>query len=215
MVQSPLNNVVVKIKHKFTEGITGVAKLAAIQNLSSINIEDYVTITGDVVSPPLEISKRREYAGYGCSDIKPGDTAIFSYSVVSDMVQDSPETPPKFKNSFWYNGAEYFNCDILRLFAVIRDGEIRMQNGYVMLSEIEKPALIFLPNNLKKTVGVSSGVVSAIGDPLNGCKKVSSKVGDTVFFNPNVVQSYKINGKPFYIIPQHHILGTSVTGLWE
>lgn len=213
MIQSPLNNVIVRMKKKYLRGFTDVMKLAAIQNNSSVEMADLVNIVGEVVSVPLDISKKREYKGFSTVSIQVGDTAIFSPYIVYEFKSTAPEEEPIHKNSFWYR-EELWVCDITRLFAVIRDGEILMLNGYVMIVDIEKPPMIHLPQNIKRKLKTATGVVSEIGEPLSHLPKPNVKKGDTIYFNPSIIQLYAINGKPFGIISQSQILGkqTYVSG---
>ncbi len=202
MLRSPLNNVVVKVKEKMIKNFTSVLKMAAIQNLTSIDPADYVQIVGEVVSIPLEISTwKREYESYTTSDIRPGDKCIFSHDVIYSFVQKEPDADPIYKNSFWYKDGEYWMCDIKNLYAVIRDGEIRMQNGYVMLENLEKASNIYLPQHLKKALKTGSGVVTQIA------ANPSIKRNDKVYFNPNKLRLYQVNEKPFGIVRQSQILG--------
>lgn len=211
MIQSPYNNVIVKVKTKYIKNISSIMKMAAIQQGSSVEMADLVNIIGEVVSVPRSIDeKRREYKGFSSSDIKVGDTAIFSHSVIFEFGNTAPEEDPIFKNEFWFKGQTYFTADITRIFAVIRDGKIRMQNGYVMLEEMEKPALIILSQATKRSISAASAIVSHIGKNLSHLHRIEAEVGDTVYFNPNKVQLYQINEKPFGIISQSQILGHSV-----
>ena len=202
MIQSSLNNVIVKIKHKYIRNISEIMRVAAIQNNSTVQQADLVNIIGEVVSPPLEVSTwRREYKEYSARDIKAGDMAIFSHDVIYNFAPTETEEQPVYKNSFWYKDAEYWNCNIMNLYAVIRDDEIRMQNGYVMVADMEKPSQIILPQRVKKLHKSASAIVTHI--QMNP----RIKKGDRVYFNPNKLRLYQVDGKPFGIIKRSQILG--------
>lgn len=203
----PINNVVVQVKTKYIKNFTKILRLAAIQQQSSIDPADYVNIVGTVVATPLEISSKKGYEGFSAKDIKVGDVAIFSSSVIYEFTQTDPEAEPIFKNSFWWDSQEYFMCDIQKLYAVIRAGEIVMQNGYVMLEDIDKQPVIYLPQAIKKKVKTTEGTVTHIGHPLSNSKKIDCKEGDRVCFNPNILINHQIEGKEFSIVQQRHILG--------
>jgi co-chaperonin GroES (HSP10) len=191
-------------------------RIAAIQNNTSIEPADLVAITGEVVSVPLEISTwKRDYMGYSAADINPGDTAIFSHEVVFSFKSTAPEEDPIFKNSFWYKDAEYWLCDIIRLYAVVRDEKIRMQNGYVMLENLEKPPVIYLPQSTKKKINTAYATIAHVGKPLIHQKRIDCERGDIVYFNPNILRIYQINDKPFGIIKQSHVLGKRVASYEE
>jgi hypothetical protein len=205
----PLNSVIVQIKTKYIKNLSKVLRVAAIQQQSSIDPSDYCNIYGTVVSTPLEVAGWRDYKGYTADDIKVGDVAMFSSSVVAEMAQTDPEADPIFKNSFWWDGQEYWVCDITRIYAVVRAGEIRMQNGYVMVEHIEKQPNIFLPAHIKKSVRTTQAILTQIVN-------IDCKQGDTVFFNPNIITTYQIDDpttkepKEFGILQQKHVLGKAV-----
>jgi len=202
MFQHSLNNVIIKIKHKYIGNITDIMKVAAIQNNSSVQIADIVNIVGEVVSVPLEISTwRREFKGFSARDIKVGDTAIFSHDVIHNFTPNESTELPIFKNSFWYKDAEYWKCNIIHLYAVIRNEEIRMQNGYVMVGNMEKPSGLILPQRAKKMTNTATATVSHI--EMNP----TIKRGDKIYFNPNKLRLYQIDGKPFGILKKSQILG--------
>lgn len=201
MIQAPINNVIVQIKTKYIRNFTSLLKMAAIQNNTSIEPSDYCNIIGTVVSAPMSISSRREYNGFTQKDIKEGDVAIFSHEIIASTIQTDPEGEPVYKNMFWNNGKEYWLVNIDRLYAVIRDGEIRMQNGYVMLEHLEAPSKIILSASSKKKIKVGYGIVS------QAQKKSGLKQGDKVFFNPNHVRLYQLDGRPFGIITLKQIFG--------
>jgi co-chaperonin GroES (HSP10) len=204
MFQSTLNNIIVKIETRYIRNFTKILNLAAIQNLTSIEKADYVNIVGTVVSVPLEISTwKREYRGYSADDVMVGDTVVFSHNVIFDFVQKSPEADPIFKNSFWYKNNEYWRCNILELYAVVRDGEIRMQNGFVMVENIMEEPRIYLPQHLRRKANIGTGIVTQIQD--NGF----IHRGDTVFYNQSHLRTYQINEKPFGILKIEQILGKS------
>lgn len=201
MIQSHQNNVIVSIKTKYIRNFSKILRMAAIQNNTSIEPSDYVNIIGEVVSSPLSISNRREYKNFSQEDIKVGDTVIFSHEVIANTIQTEPEAEPIYKNMFWYKGNEYWTVKIDLVYAVIRDGEIRMQNGYVMLEELEAESKIILQADVKRKIRTGSGTVSNVGEGVN------LKQGDVVYFNPNQLRHYQINERPFGILTQKQILG--------
>lgn len=201
-LQFPYNTIVVKVKEKMIRNFTSILKMAAIQNGTSIEKADFVNIVGEVVSVPMGVTTwKREYNGFSTKDIKPGDACIFSHDVIYNFVQKEPDADPIYKNSFWFDGAEYWACDILNLYAVIRDNEIRMQNGYVMIENMDKPSNIYLPQHLKKALRIGTGLVTHI--EMNP----TIKPMDKVYFNSNHIRLYQINERPFGILRRSQILG--------
>lgn len=205
MFQAPLDKVVVKVDTKYIRNFTSILKMAAIQNNSSIEQADYVNIVGTVVSQPKKISNKREYVGFSADDIMVGDKAIFSHEVIYSFSQLDPDAEPVYRNCVWYNGVEYFVADITHIFAVIRDDKIRMQNGYVMVVEMENPPKIILDNPTRRSISAYSATVSQVQ------KNKPYTQGDVVYYNPSKLQLYQINGKPFGILRERDILGVKKT----
>jgi len=210
MFQAPVNNLVLKLQTKWVRNFTSLMKMAAIQNNTSIEPADYVNNVGEVVSVPKSISDRREYEGYSVADIKPGDMAIFSYLVVYNFASTGPDSDPIYKNLVSYKGEEFWVCDILNLFATVRDGKIRMQNGFVMLEELAPPPKIVLSQATQRSTNTASAIISHISKPLTHEKRIMAEVGDRAYFNPKLLQLYQVNSKEFGIIHQSKILGVEV-----
>jgi co-chaperonin GroES (HSP10) len=204
------NNVIVTIEHRFIAHLYNMIRTANMNPGSQINPADYVNIIGEIVAIPREITIwRRGYEGCSTKDIRVGDKAIFRYDVVFDFVEKT-DGSAAFKNTFWYEGREWWNCDIQKLFAVIRGGEIIMVNGYCMIEDMEKQPAIIIPQSSRQSTFITRGTLTHVGNNITTLPNITAKPGDTVYYNPNKIQHYKINGKEFGIIQQHHICGKSV-----
>jgi co-chaperonin GroES (HSP10) len=204
MLTAPLDDIIIKVKTKYISNITTLLKRSAIQNNASVDPMDYVNITGEVISIPKSITKRFDYEGYSTDNIKVGDTAIFSYHVIGEQ-WITEDQKIEFKNRIWYNGQEYFRCNIMDLFGVIRDDKVIMLNGYVMATTFPETKIILAASS-KKEKGVVSSVIMNIGYPKSNKNSIDAKQGDTILFNPLKAQKYQINDKPFIILSQHHIM---------
>lgn len=210
MLQAAYNNVVVKVKTKYIKNFTSIMKIAHIQNNSSVEMADTVNIVGEIVSIPKAISTRRDYQGFSQKDLRVGDAVIMSHYVIFNFLSTLPNEPPKFKNLVRVKDQEFFCADIRYIFAVIRGEQVRMQNGYVMLEDLENPKLIVLSAATKKLTNAYSGKVSYVGRSLVGKTGIEVQRGDRVYFHPNKVMNYQINDKPFGIIKQQDIFGREV-----
>jgi len=204
MLQATTNSLIIKVDHKYIGNISSVMKLASIQNNASVDPNDLVNIMGEVISIPKKIDSIREYDGFTTKGIVVGDTAIFSYSVISDIIMD--EDKLIHKNNFQYHGKDYFLCDITKIFAVIRNGEIIMLNGYVIGTPLEESTIV-LPASMKRQKKAAHSTLMQINVPRGNIKKVKAKIGDTFYVNPFTVQKYQINGKRFIISEQDKIFG--------
>lgn len=210
MFQSAINKVVVKFERKYIKNFTSIMRIAALQNNTSIEPADMVNIVAEVVSVPKSISGKREYKGFSAMDIKPGDIVVLSHLVIFDFELTASVEEVAFKNMVYYRGKEFFLADIPHIFAVVRDGKIRMQNGYVMVAEMQKPPLIVLSQFTKRSISSASAIVTNIGKPLTHKHRIDAEVGDTVYYNPNKIQLYQINEKAFGILRQSDILGKKI-----
>ena len=205
MLQAAENNLLVTVSMKYIKNITNILRESAIQNNSSVDPSDIVNIVGTVASIPYRITtKKRGYAGFSTKDIQIGDTVIFRFDVIYQFTNIS-QTERKFTNQIWYNGQEYWACDIQKVFAVIRDGEIKMVNGYVMIEDYEPPKII-LSQGHARVRGAQQSQVLHIGSAKENLKNLDIVPRETIYFNPNVAAKYQINGKPFRIIQQASIL---------
>jgi co-chaperonin GroES (HSP10) len=209
MIQSPVNNVIVKVKTKYIGNISKILQLSAIQNGSSVDSVDLVNIMGEIVSLPRTVSDYIGYKGFSTKDMQVGDTAIFSYSVIHDFVIPEEDADPIYRNRFMYKGEEYFLADVTKVFGVIRDGEIIMVNGYVMASEFSESSFV-LPASLKKIKKAAETNVMHIGYPKTEDSNIDIDNGDKIYFNSITAQKYQINQKPFSIIQQNKIFGKEV-----
>ena len=209
-LETPTNNIIVKVKTKYIGNISNILKLSAIQDGSSVDSVDLVNIMGEVVGLPRCIQTEKVgYKGFSSEKIKIGDTAIFSYNIIHDFKIIDETSEPVYRNRFFYNGEEYFVADITKVFGIIRRKKITMLNSYVMLGECLDSSLI-LPATLKKLKKASETDLMHIGFPKTKEKNINAKSGDTIYISPNSIQKYQINGKKFSIATQNKILGKKI-----
>jgi co-chaperonin GroES (HSP10) len=206
MIQAPANKIIVYPKTKYTKNITDLMKRAAIQNGATVDPSEIVNIVGEIVSVPLQISETKDYEGYTLNNIRVGDTAIFSYKVIYDLFMKTENADPIYRNRIWYQDKELFTCDIRNLFGIIREGEITMVNGYVMLTEHEKQHII-MPIALKKQKSATKSQIMHIGDSKTSQTPINAKEGDYVYYNSQKAAHYQINDKKFIILQQDRIFG--------
>ena len=209
-MQSPTNKIIVKVKHKYISNISDLLKRSAIQNNSSVDPTDYVNICGEVVGLPKKVYDRFGLEGFTTDDIKVGDIAIFSSTVIYNFNESAEGGEPVYKNRLWYGGIEYFIADISLIYGVIRGEEIIMVNDYVMLRPFQESKII-LSAGMKKAKGTVKCQIMHIGNSLKGKKPVDAKQGDWAYFNPMIATKYQINNKPFVIVPQSQILGVDTS----
>jgi hypothetical protein len=211
MIQSLQNNIICSIYPKFISGYSNIIKAANSNPGSQLNPADLVNIVGTVVSIPKRITTDKwGYQGYSTKDIQVEDKLIFSYTIVYNLEEVEFSDVPLYKNMFWYQGKEYWKVDIQQAFAVIRDNEIIMLNGYCMVEDMDVEAKIYLPQYLQRIAKTGSGILSHIGNPLEHKEKITAKQGERIYYNPNLLQRYQIKDNKFGIIRQDQIFCAEV-----
>jgi hypothetical protein len=205
MIQSPINELIVQIAS------TRCDKIGSIHIDTKFDPTEHATIVGRVHSIPRHIVQDRpDYKGFSTQDIQVGDTVIMRYDVTTEYAKQPENDTPRYKYHFMYRGEHYWRADIQACFAVIRDLEIIMLNGYVMLEPPPPPSKLIIPGHLKKLRKTVGALVQHIGNPRTHLEHIGAVAGDTVYFDPRVMQVYQINGKPFCIIKQTHVCGVEI-----
>jgi len=202
--KSGSTTVILKVKSKFTQNFDKMIAMANLYQGSQVNPADYVNIVGEVVAVPRSVKKRMDYDGFSPKDIQVGDQAIFSYEVIYNL-EELQNGKFAYKNQLNYKKDEVFLADITNIFAVIRDEEIIMVNGYVMLQDISEPSKLILVTEKRVTPNAVSATVVAIGNPLTNQKPIDVQANEKVLLDFRKVQHYQINDQKFGIVQQRHI----------
>lgn len=206
---APMNNLIVTIEQKFYDSVT-FASGQTIYFDPSWHPEEYAMLRAKVVSVPGGIIKRHDYDGITI-DMKPGDEIYMRYDVVFAYKDQPDRDTPIYKNLlFQFNEKtgkyeEFWLCDILQTFAIIRD-RIFMVNGYVMLDPVivnvgDYSSLIHRPEHYREVELKERAIIRHIGNNMLGLSS-----GDMVYVNPATVMCYTINTEKFYLIKQRNIL---------
>ncbi len=202
--KSGSTTVILKVKSKFTQNFDKMIAMANLYQGSQVNPADYVNIVGEVVAVPRSVKKRMDYEGFSPKDIQVGDQAIFSYEVIYNL-EELQNGKFAYKNQLNYKKDEVFLADITNIFAVIRNEEIIMVNGYVMLQDIGEPSKLILVTQKRVTPNAVSATVVAIGNPLTNQKPIDVQANEKVLLDFRKVQHYQINDQKFGIVQQRHI----------
>jgi hypothetical protein len=174
--------------------------------------EEYAMLKARVVSVAPGVINRFDYKGYSIC-VKPGDEILIRYDVVFAYVDQPDRDTPVYKNLlFVYNDQsgkydELWLCDILQVFAIIRDNKFHMINGFVMLDPIvdkraDFSSRIIRPDSHNCLIMRNKAVVRAVNSST-----LPIGVNDTVYINPQMVMQYQLNLEKFYIIKEQYILG--------
>lgn len=177
--------------------------------------EEFSMMEATVVSAPDTIGKwRQTKLGWLLDDsqkdlstagIIPGDKVLIRYDVVFNYIDQPDNDTPVYKNLLLYEGKEYWKCSVGQVFAYIREGVIHMINGWVMCDIIQEErqlssSLFVIPDNHKIVAHKDRMRIRHVG-LANGLS-----VGDTIFVDPQYVQTYKINLDEFCIVRQSRII---------
>ena len=203
-IQSGSTYVLLKVNSKFTAHFEKMIAMANLYEGTKINPADFVNIVGEVVAVPRSVAKRHDLKGFSPADIRVGDQAIFSYQVIYDL-EEMPNGQFKFRNELNYKRNGVFRAQLSHIFAVIRDEQIIMVNGYVMLQEISQPSQLVLVTAKRMTPNAVSATVVAIGNPLTVHRPIEVNMGERVFLDHRKIQHYEINDQKFGIVQQRHI----------
>jgi co-chaperonin GroES (HSP10) len=182
--------------------------MANLNPASKVNPADYVNIVGEIVAVPRSIAQRKDLIGYSTEDLRVGDVAIFSYQVIYN-IKEMPDGKPLYRNQLNYKESEVFRADISQIFAVIRDEQIIMVNGYVMLDTISEPSRLVLVTSKRVTPNAVTANVTAIGKPLTTSRPIEVEMGQTVYLDHKKIQHYTYNDMKFGIVQQRHIYGVA------
>ena len=200
---APYNKLIVTVGSKFVDEISlpGGKKIYKYVNLAR---EEHASLLATVVSVPNCIKKTFGYEEVYVPEIKAGDTIMMRYDVIFNYREQPDRTNPIYKNELFFRGRSYWFCDVLQLFGVKRGKSWDMANGYAMLEIVEETekqtGLIINPFAVKKQKHKAR--LTSIGNTSLKCK-----TGDIVYFLPQFVQTYSIDNKEFYLIPEKYIYG--------
>lgn len=208
-MHTPVNKLVIRLSKKLYDSRTFESGQTIFFD-PSWQPEEYAMLEAQVITVPPGVIDRQDYNGYKIC-MSPGDKILIRYDVVFAYHDQPDRDSPIYKNLiFEYNEVtkqyeEYWLCDILQVFAIIKDNEWHMINGFVLLDIIqEKPeeyTFLLLPDSLKGKEHKNMAKVRAGGSNLGLFPS------DIVFINPATVMRYQMNLSPFYIIKEQYILG--------
>jgi len=204
-IESAVNHLIVEIQEPYQKNFYNAIRMSNLDPGTSVNPADYATITGKVISVPRVLCNRRDYRGVDVSDIKVGDVALFSYTVVHAF-NETQTGESSFTNEFRVGNRYYWRVDAPQVFGYIRDGEVHMLNGYVMISEVVPPHILHLPTIRKREVFASPATVLAIGKNVVGKKEIDVKPDDKIGIDFRKVANYAIGENKFAIVRQKDIL---------
>lgn len=207
-MNAPVNTIIVRIAKKFYDSVTFDSGQTIFFD-PSWHPEEYAMIRATVVSVPRGIIHRHDYAGVKI-EMQPGDEILMRYDVIFAYKDQPDRDTPTYKNLlFQFNEEtgqheEYWLCDILQVFAIIREQPI-MVNDYVMLEPIFETRsgseIIITPDSYRTLQLKDRAVVRHIG-----FNPVGLSVGDTVIINPQTVMNYSYDTNSFLLIKQRNIL---------
>ena len=202
--------------------IAGEVVDADSRNRSSVLFED---------SPGFPLPINRGIARYITADVmesgvRAGDTAYFNYLTLRPHNYLGKDT----------DGYELYKCENDQIFCVVRDGEIRMLNGWILVRpfykgdlediEIDELDVMGRKTGRKKVVkgrmskgGIITdlqdrpvfrhGIVEYIGDNIPGFD-FGVKKGDKVIYENNVEFKNTIEGKEYFVMKQWNVVASYI-----
>lgn len=131
-------------------------------------------------------------------DITTGDQIYFSYQVVEDKIQRDRDTDIH-KNLLFRKGKKVWLVAPELIYFRVRNDQLEMLNGYVLLDFIEEETQsgLIVPDYLKKVKLLGQArIVSA----------EEHKAGEVILFDKCFVETYELFGREYYILKQNRIL---------
>lgn len=174
MIQASENYILVEIEKKYQDENGGILID------TTWTPEEYTTLEGTVVMPPVRVKSDRYRKIIGT--VEKGDKIFFSYGVIFAYKTQPDDDTPVYKNLIVYEGKQYWKVDM---------GEVFCVNGERMVTE----------NFLIEPIDEETGIIKAMPNVNLSCN-----VRDVVCFEPQFVQKYNIFGKEHYIIPSRRVL---------
>jgi hypothetical protein len=114
-----------------------------------------------------------------------------------------------YDNQLYYEGKEMWRVDYPFVFAIRRDGHMRMVGDYLLVEPVvENRPLKILHTNLERTEADRYCVREDKGWLRCGeCGREGMKNGDLLVFEPNLKEKYNVGGKPMYIVKKQFVMG--------
>lgn len=121
-----------------------------------------------------------------------------------------------YDNKFYNSEEELWRVDYSYVFAIRRDGHMKMVGDYLLVEPIVEnlPELIqssrfIRPEMDRMIVREDKGWLRCGGRGSDGMRN-----GDVIYFDPNMKEKYNIQGKPWYVVKKQYVTGkeTSAVG---
>lgn len=114
-----------------------------------------------------------------------------------------------YDNQLYYDDKELWRVDYSFVFAIRRDGHMRMVGDYLLVEPVvENRPLKILHTNLERTEADRYCIREDKG--WLRCGEAGSdgmRHGDLLLFEPNLKEKYNIAGKPMYIVKKQFVMG--------
>lgn len=190
MVISPRKKFTVKFDKEFDDEVVTKSGIKLYRD-TSYHPELYTQTRGKVVGVPR----------FSNISVSEGDELFFSYQVVIDWQQRDNDTPIH-RNMIYYEQEKYWMVDERLCYFKVKDDQITMLNGYMLLNTIEEEvkSSLIIPEYLKKKLAIGSSIVVESGDN-ELCKK-----GDVIFFDKRFVEYYQFFGMEYSILKKSRVL---------
>lgn len=120
-----------------------------------------------------------------------------------------------YDNKIDYNGKELWRVDYSHVFAIRRDGHMRMVGPYILCEPIvERRKALSLTLDLERAPADEFHVREDKGWCRCGGKG-GFHDGDVIIINPDLKEKYNIQNAPFYIVKRKYVLGKemAISGL--
>lgn len=180
MIRMAENYILVEIEKKFQD------KQGNIVIDPTWTPEEYATIEGIVINPPIRIKSDAQRSITG--NVFKGDKIFFSFATIFDYLAQPGDDTFVYRNLVLYEGKEYWRVHAGEVFC-----RVDLSGRYEMITD----NILIEPGSTEET-----GIVKAMPTNIN----LSCKPNDLVCFDPRFVQKYNIFNKEHYILPTRRII---------
>lgn len=113
-----------------------------------------------------------------------------------------------YDNQFFWEGKELWKVDYSFVFAIRRNGRLKMVGDYVLVEPIVEKRTKMISLHLERPEGDRLCILEHKGwCRCGGSKRYGYRDGDVIIFNPDLKEKYNFRGRPMYIVRRQFIFG--------
>lgn len=113
-----------------------------------------------------------------------------------------------YDNQFFYESRELWKVDYSYIFAIRRNGRLKMVGDYLMVEPIVEKRSRLISGFLERPEADRHCILEHKGwCRAGGSKHYGYRDGDVIIFNPDLKEKYNVRNKPYYIVKRQYVFG--------